>query len=76
MIKRGLVRTLIYDYMDDHDIDSSEKLITTLPDIYKWLKEEKKELPIDVTYELFYSEALRGYRDAELRSKGWTIRRF
>lgn len=38
MLKKGLIKTCIYEYIDKHDLRDHAQIFQHLPEIYKYLK--------------------------------------
>ena len=72
MIKKGLCRTLILDYIEKHNLDTNEKIMDKLADIFKMLKDYNKDgkdvdvIPKDMQYKDFVAIAKQEYVKAKM----------
>lgn len=70
MLKKGLIRTLIFEYIDKHNLTTVEQVFGNLPMIYDYLKNHptfKDLIPETLTYDIFLNEAQIGFHQAQLR---------
>jgi hypothetical protein len=68
-MKKALIKTIIYEYIEENNINNKDELINHLPNLYKYLKEHKHHknvLPENLTYEIFLNEAKQGFIKAKI----------
>lgn len=79
MIKKGLIRTCILEYLEDNHIVDPQKVFEELPNIYRFLKEHphhKDLIPNNMTYQTFSQGAQAGYSASIFKSQfgGFTFK--
>lgn len=67
MIRKGLTKTLIVEYLHTHKLTEIQQILNQLPDLYKFLKQHPLQ-PVDsgLTFEIFQAEASIGVQTAQL----------
>lgn len=78
-MKKGLIKTCIFEYICKNGLNTPQQVMDKLPDIYKYLKKHpvhKDLLPEDVTLDIFRRKAQEGLEMAIVMSQvgGFNIR--
>jgi len=70
MIKIGLTRTLIFEFIDENNLNDIQSIMDRSQDLYKFLKQHpNKPLPSSITYASMYQEMLVGVQMTQVKSK-------
>ena len=70
MIKTGLTRTLIYEFIDEHKLPDIQSIVDRSQDLYKFLKQhESNPLTSACNYDTFYREMISGAQIAQVKSQ-------
>lgn len=75
-MKKGLIRTCIYEYIDANDISNPQQVFDNLQNIYKFLREHPNHgdvLPSNLTFEEFTHWAKVGFTKAVNRNPAQEI---
>lgn len=66
MIKKGLVRTCIYEYIDKYGLSSPQDIVDHLQELYVYLKQHERygDLLPGCDYEEFVKQSYIGYQKA------------
>lgn len=72
MLKKGLIRTLFFEYIEENKLTSVQQVFDNLPEIYKFVKNHEVFpglIPDELTYAIFVHQATQGLEKAKFEKQ-------
>ena len=70
MLKKGLIKTCVFEYLDENKIKDPQSLFNHLPHIFRYLKQHKHHGNVlgDIPFNIFARYVEHGYRISHMKN--------